>query len=305
MPQGTASEPAAGPDLPDVWLAELEQTEATQSFLSARQNYPLLVGHPNLYQCFLPQSWMIGNSHGVAGFLHPEGVYDDPKGGAFRAAVYARLRAHFQFQNEKKLFAEVDHHALFSINVHGRRRSAPRFTHIANLFAPATVDACLDHDSRGAVPGIKDDDNDWNTAGHADRVIVVDRNALQSFAKLYDESGTPPDRARLPALHAQTLLAVLRKLAAHPKRLGDLREEFRVTRHWNETGSQRNCTIRRETRVPGARGRGRAVRPALLRREPLEQDAAHQVHPEQPLRRPGPDRTAGRLPAAHQLRARL
>ena len=228
----------------------MEQAEATQSFLSARQNYPLLVEHPNLYKCFLPQAWMIANGHGVAGFLHPEGVYDAPKGGAFRAALYARLRAHFQFQNEKRLFAEVHHETLFSINVHGPRRSAPAFTHIANLFAPATVDACLDHDGRGAVPGIKDDDNDWNTAGHADRVVAVDPGALDNFAKLYDEPGTRRESARLPALHAQTLLAVLRKLAAHPRRLGDLREGFRFTRHWNETESQRDGTIRRETRFP-------------------------------------------------------
>ena len=161
-----------------------------------------------------------------------------------------RLRAHFQFHNEKKLFAEVDHHTLFSINVYGAQRSAPRSTHIANLFAPATVDACLDHDGHGAVPGFKDDDNQWNTAGHANRVVVVDPSALHSFAKLYDEPGTPPERVRLPALHAQTLLAVLRKLAAHPRRLGDLREGFRFTRHWNETESQRDGTIRRETRFP-------------------------------------------------------
>ena len=250
MPPGTASEPAAGPDLPDIWLAELEQAEATQSFLRARQNYPLLVGHPNLYKCFLPQSWMIGNGRGVAGFLHPEGVYDDPQGGTFRAALYARLRAHFQFQNEKRLFAEIHHETLFSINVHGRPRSTPKFAHIANLFASATVDACFDHDGRGAVPGIKNNDNDWNTAGHADRIVVVDPTALDSFTKLYDEPGTPRERARLPALHAQPLLAVLRKLAAHPQRLGDLREEFRVTRHWNETESQGDGTIRRETRFP-------------------------------------------------------
>ena len=116
------------------------------------------------------------------------------------------------------------------------------------------MDACLDHDGRGAVPGIKDDDNEWNAAGHADRVVVVDPSALQSFAKLYDQPGTPPERVRLPALHAQTLLAVLRKLAAHPRRLGDLREGFRFTRHWNETESQRDGTIRRETRFPADPG---------------------------------------------------
>ena len=236
----------------DIWLAELEQAEATQGFLSATQNYALLAGQKtNLYKCFLPQAWLIGSPDGVAGFLHPEGVYDDPKGGAFREALYPRLRSHFQFQNEKRLFAEVDHHALFSIDVHGRPRSAPRFTHIANLFAPATVDACLDHDGRGAVPGIKDDENDWNLSGHADRVVRVEPDALATFANLYDETGTPLGQARLPALHAGTLLRVLRKLAAHPRRLGDLGDDFDVATHWwNETTSQHDGTIRRDTRFP-------------------------------------------------------
>ena len=237
----------------DIWLAEMEQAEATQGFLSATQNYALLAGQKtNLYKCFLPQAWLIGSPDGVAGFLHPEGVYEDPEGGAFREALYPRLRSHFQFQNEQRLFAEVHHETLFSINVHGRPRSAPRFTHIANLFAPATVDACLDHDGRGAVPGIKDDENDWNLSGHADRVVRVEPDALATFANLYDEQGTPSGQARLPALHAGTLLTVLRKLAAHPRRLGDLGDDFDVATHWwNETTSQHDGTIRRDTRFPG------------------------------------------------------
>ena len=239
------------PGLRKDWLAELEQAEATQNFLNARQNYPLLVGQKaNLYKCFLPQAWMLGSEDGVSGFLHPEGVYDDPKGGAFREALYPRLRAHFQFQNEKRLFSEVHHETLFSINVYGSARPAPAFVHVANLFAPATIDACLDHDGHGSVPGIKDDTGGWNTAGHAHRAIKGDRDALDDFAKLYDEPGTPPLRARLPALHAKTLLAVLRKFAAHPKRLGDLKGEYHVTAHWHETMSQREGIICRETRFP-------------------------------------------------------
>ena len=250
-PYGTESTPGAGPDLRDVWLGELEQAEATQSFLSARQNYPLLVEQPNLYKCFLPQAWMIGSNHGVAGFLHPEGVYDTPRGGAFRAVLYPRLRAHFQFQNERKLFADVHHDVdPFSVNIYGPPRASVAFRHMANLFSPSTVDASMAHDGGGAVPSIKDDADDWNTAGHADRIVDVDPSALQSFVALYDEPGTPPERARLPALHAQTLLAVLRKLAAHRRRLGDLAEEFCVTRHWDETGSQRDGTTRRQTTFP-------------------------------------------------------
>ena len=247
--RGDAFERHAG--LREDWLAELEQAEATQAFLNARQSYPSLAGQQtNLYKCFLPQAWMIRSEGGVAGFLHPEGVYDDPKGGAFREALYPRLRAHFQFQNEKKLFSEVHHHTLFSINVYGKTRPSPSFAHIANLFTPATADACLEHDGRGPVSGIKDDANNWNTAGHAKRVVNVDPDALGNFAELYDEPGTPPLRARLPALHARTLLAVLRKFAAHPKRLSDLKDEFHVTAHWHETMAQREGTIRRETRFP-------------------------------------------------------
>ena len=240
---------ARSPALRVAWLHELEEAEATQAFLNARQNYPLLAGQKaNLYKCFLPQTQMIGSAKAAAGFLHPEGVYDDPKGGVFREALYSRLRAHFQFQNERKLFPDVYHHALFSINVYGAPRPLPAFLHMANLFATASVDASVDHHGRGPVPGIKDDGNDWSTVGHADRVVRVDRNALATFARLYDAPGTPPLRARLPALHAGTLLRVLRKLAAHPRRLGDLGDEFYVTLHWHETQSQHDGTIRRETR---------------------------------------------------------
>ena len=231
------------------WLAELEEAEAMRTYLSALQNYPLLSAQrTNLYKCFAPQAWAIASEAGVAGFLHPEGVYDDPKGGELREAIYSRLRGHFQFQNEKRLFPEVDHHTLFSVNVYGQARSSARSAHIANLFAPATVGACFDHDGAGPVPAIKDDRNDWNTVGHEQRIVEIDVPALGTFAELYDPPGTPPLRARLPALHSQVLLGVLRKFAAHPCRLGDLKgEDFFVTSHWNETTSQQDGTIRRQT----------------------------------------------------------
>ena len=238
--------------LREAWFEEMEGAAATQGFLNAVGNYPLLKGQQtNLFKCFLPLAWMVARrDRGATGLLHPDGVYDDPKGRRFREALYPRLRAHFQFQNEKRLFPEVHHHTLFSVNVYGPPRAEPAFQHIANLFAPATVDACLDHDGHGTVPGIKDDDGKWSLAGHAERVVAVGIGALETFAKLYDSEGTPPGRARLPALHATTLLGVLAKLEAHPRRLEDLGDDFCVTGHWHETMAQRDGTIRRETRFP-------------------------------------------------------
>jgi len=237
--------------LRDAWIAEAGEADAAQAFLNSKQNYPALAGQKaNLYKCFLPQGWMIGSNRGVAGFLHPEGVYEDPRGGGFRATLYPRLRSHFQFQNEKRLFAEVHHHTTFSVNVYCRPRASTEFSHIANLYATSTVDACFDHDGSGPVPPIKDDHNRWNVTGHTVRIIDVDADTLGVFGALSGEAGTGSTRARLPALHAKNLLNILDKLTRSPRRLENLGSDIAFSFHWDESGSQRDGTLRRETRFP-------------------------------------------------------
>ena len=237
--------------LRDAWLDEAEEAEATQAFLNARQNYPLLRGQQtNLYKCFLPQGWMIGSSGGVAGFLHPEGIYDDPNAGRFRATLYPRLRAHFQFHNEKRLFPEPDHETSFSINIYGQSLASPSFHHISNLYSSSTVDACFEHDGSGSVPGIKDDKNRWCTSGHADRIISVDDRVLDVFSALSGNAEGRSIEARLLGLHTTAFLSVLKKLASYPRHLSDLAEDASSPMHWHESMSQRDGTIARETRFP-------------------------------------------------------
>ncbi|MDH2374872.1 hypothetical protein QD228_13580 [Cobetia sp. 3AK] len=246
------------PGLQDAWLADYQQSDATQAFLNNVSNYPLLKGvQTNLYKCFLPTAWRLGNDKAISGFLHPEGIYDDPKGGLLRKAVYPRLRAHFQFINETKLFSEVHNQTQFSINIHGAEKSAPSFLQLANLFIPTTIDQCFSHDGHGIVSGIKEEIEEngrtkarWNFTGHADRVIRIDDEALQLFAKLYDSEGTPSLQARLPALHARQLTEVLKCFARQPKRLGDLKGEYSSTVMFDETYAQRDGTIERKTQFP-------------------------------------------------------
>jgi hypothetical protein len=236
------------PGLQDAWTAELEQAEATQNFLNGTQNYPVLKGMPaNSYKCFLPLGWRLTDGQGVAAYLHPEGPYEDPKGGALREAVYPRLRAHFQFINELQLFAEVHHRTKYSINIYSLPQAQPAFDQLANLFIPATVDTCYTHDGTDTVGGIKTEDGKWNIAGHRDRFMRVTDTTLAVFAQLYDEQGTPPRRARLPALHARALQSVLDKLAAYPRRLADLGNDYTSTEMWNETMQQKDGTIHRRT----------------------------------------------------------
>jgi hypothetical protein len=228
------------------WTHELEETTATKNFLNAFQNYPDLKGmQTNLYKCFLPVGWMLAGRHGVVGLLHPDGNYDDPKGGDFRAAIYSRLRYHFQFVNEEQLFREVGHPAKFSVNVYGPEQKQIGFDNIANLYNPSTIDNCYSHDGSGPVGGIKNDEGKWNVAGHADRIVHVSEEQLVLFARLYDEPGTRPKAARLPSLHAETLLGVLAKLAAFPRRIADLGEDYRLTEMWHEKNRQKDGTIKR------------------------------------------------------------
>ena len=234
--------PASRPE----YIGECVATEGLAAFLNGIQNYALLKGlQSNLYKCFLPLVWRVGS--GVQALLHPEGPYDDPKGKALRSSIYGRLRAHYQFINELKLFAEVHNLTTFSINVYGKQTDTIAFKTIANLFAPGTVNESLSHTGGGATPGIKREEGGWNTAGHANRVIEVDAGVLAAFAKLYDAPGTPLQQARLPAVHSRELVFVLAKLARQPRRLVDLKSEYFTLEMWHETGAQRDGTIRRET----------------------------------------------------------
>lgn len=247
------------PAIKRSWLAEYEQSSGTQSFLGDINNYPLLQGQKaNLYKCFLPQAWSNTSVKGVSGFLHPQGVYEDTKGAELRKVLYLRLRATFQYTNETLLFKEVDNHTRYGANIYGSIQVTPSFIAISNLFTPGTIDQCFSHNGQGEVPGIKQEiisssgspQSVWCFEGHFDRIIKIGEEQLELFAELYDEPGTLPLAARLPALHAKQLLAVLERFTAQSQRLGDIQDEYFYTQHWNEVNAVKDETIYKETAFP-------------------------------------------------------
>jgi len=235
----------------DDYLLEAASLQGVQAYLNAGGNYPLLAGvQTNLYKCFLTRAWELSAREGVTALIHQDGLFDDPKGGALREAAYARLRWAFRFKNELQLFADVDHQRPYVQTVSGAIRPGADFRIIANLFHPSTIGASLAHDGAGTVPGIKTDDGDFEVRGHSSRVVRVTATELALFAQLFDKPGTPAARARLPLVHSAEALEVLRKLAAHPRRLGDLGDAVYGSEMWHETNAQKDGTIRRETRLP-------------------------------------------------------
>lgn len=234
-----------------AYFVEYESMTGELSFMNAEQNYSDLRGQQtNLYKCFLPQGWEHGNDKGVSAFIHPEGVYDDPKGGALREKMYPRLRKHFMFANERKLFPEVDHHTTFSLNVYGGPQTVS-FDTISNLYDANTIIQSYENegDSFLSIPGIKDESGNWNVVGHPSRIIHITKNELQTFAKLFDGNNSWKE-ARLPVLHAKELLEVLRLIANSHRTISDISDEVFTTTMWEETGSQVNGTIVRKVHFP-------------------------------------------------------
>ena len=231
-----------------LYFDEYVGTAGQQTFLNAIQNYPDLKGQQtNLFKCFLPQAWMVAGKNGVSAFIHPDGVYDDPRGGALRKELYPRLCYHFQFTNEMRLFDDVHHNTVYSLNIYNNHFS-DKFDTINNLFVIDTIEQCYAQGAKGLVPGIKDDSG-WCTQGHPDRVIHVGRHELKMFAKLFDGSDNWQE-ARLPVLHARQLVEVLEKFAEYDTDIISLGEAISTNEMWHETNRQKDGTIKRDVHFP-------------------------------------------------------
>ncbi|MCC8254379.1 Eco57I restriction-modification methylase domain-containing protein [Vibrio campbellii] len=241
------------PALEQAYFSEYEEASATQNFLNGLVNYPELKGiQTNLYKCFLPLSWQINSRDGVTGLVHPEGVYDDPKGGSLREKIYQRLALHCQYQNELQLFVGTNDHGRmrFGVHIYSNGKSEISFNSINNLYTPKTVDECFSSDGSGICPGIKDDEGNWSLKGHSGRIVKVTHSELKLFAQLFDTDGVKGEQARLPSIHSTSLISVLKKFASQNVKLSDVRNGYISLEMWHETNAQKDGTISRMTQHP-------------------------------------------------------
>lgn len=206
-----------------IYNDELMEVQCSGAFMNAYANYPLLVGQQtNLYKCVLTNTFDLASvENGYIGILCPESIYDDPKGQPLRRELYKRLRYHFQYQNELRLFAEVHHHTVYGDQLLGpRRSSSPRFASLSNLFHPNTVDACFAHDGHGECGGIKDKNGNWNTSAHKNRIVWFGEEELQILAKTFEDSDDW-EGTKLVGIHNKEIINVLKKLSLFPYHVSD------------------------------------------------------------------------------------
>jgi type I restriction-modification system DNA methylase subunit len=234
-------------DLKDAWTSEMVTSVGMQAYIASTQNFPLLRRvKSNLYKCFIPLGWSLVCPRGIVSLLHPEGHFDDSNAGHLREKIYKRLRYHFQFVNEKRLFSDVGNQAKFSINIYAEPKDEILFDHIANLFIPSTIDACYVSDGFGVLHGYKDNNGIWNTSGHSGRIVKVGIDQLKLFATLYDGQEVPAIQARLPVIHAGVLLAILQRLANAPSKLLDVGNDCENGHTWSEPSSINDGLIQRD-----------------------------------------------------------
>lgn len=234
--------------LRDLYRSEEVEHAGSAAFLNAYCNYPLLEGQQtNLYKCILENGFSLVSDSGFMGMLHPETVYDDPNGKALRKELYLRLRCHFQYENELRLFAEVHHHTKYGDQLYGPRSSSPNFISINNLFHPNTVDACFAHDGSGVCGGIKTEDGRWNTEAHKDRIVTYTEKELRVLSEAF-ENGADWQSVKLTSVHAKVIIDMLERFSQFPKHVKDFSPI--ITVDLDETGAVNSGIIKRETFYP-------------------------------------------------------
>lgn len=230
------------PEVYHEWLTAFETTSGNKLFFNSLITYPLLNGNKaDLFKVFLPTIWRHSAENAVQGLVHPDTVYTETKGDTLRAETYRRVRKHYQFCNELKLFADVDHHVEFSLNIYGKPQDHVDFESVNNLYSAKTLGRCRTVSRSAAIEGKKDSNGKWNVNGHPDRILHFDDQTLAGIAKIF---GGNPAAPLLPSIHAIELLAILEKFGRCPQRLDDFGDDLTISHCWHETNAQKDGTIR-------------------------------------------------------------
>ena len=204
----------------------------TSEYIGSAQAFPLLTAlRPDLYRCFMEQTWNHSSHDGVVSLVHPESHFTDDKAQELREGTYLRLRRHWQFINELMLY-EITHHKRYGIHVYGPTKNSVNFLMASSLYHPDTVERSLRHDASGEEPGIKDPDGNWDLRPHLRRITHVTDETLGVWHEAMEDNSVPVRQTRMVYTVNSTAAEVL-KIVAWQKRIGSLAFEF--SSGWNET----------------------------------------------------------------------
>ncbi|KAF0842569.1 Eco57I restriction-modification methylase domain-containing protein [Nocardia caishijiensis] len=221
-------------------------------YLASAIDHPILAGlRPDLYRCFMERTWRSSSTRGITSLIHPESHFTEARAHGLRRACYRRLKRHWQFRNEFKLFTEINNTRQYGVHVYGSD-SDVRFLQGSALYHPDVPARSLQarrsgYDSSTIVPGVKDPDGKWDVRPHPERIIEITESDLAGWATLIDEPGTPGAEARMLYPVNRASAAVLDKISESP-RLSDI--GFQWTFGWNETTDRKLGFFESRSAIP-------------------------------------------------------
>ncbi|TDU33759.1 hypothetical protein BXY82_3056 [Gelidibacter sediminis] len=236
----------------EAYFNEYIAIESAATFMNGHQNYPYLKGQQtNLYKCIIENGFTLTAKEGFMGLLHPESIYDDPKGIPFRKEIFSRLEYHFQFHNALYLFSEIKDGNKFSINVYRGRKEDVSFINIANLYHPSTVSLIFNAGKTDQIVGglkIKTEEGyTWNLLGHPSRKVLLTKKELQIVAQAIDNNDAWQS-TKLPNIHSVETIELLNRFASFETKLSDFKNI--ITECWHQTNDVNSGIIKAETKFP-------------------------------------------------------
>lgn len=234
------------PGAQHFYVDELSTAVALRSYLSSARTYSHLIGlRPDLYRCFMEQTWRHMGSAGVVSLIHPETHFTEEKAGSLREGAYLRLRRHWQFINELQFF-EIHHMVKYGIHVYGPPRN-PLFLHAASLYHPDTVLRSLAHDGSGPEPGIKDLNGQWDLRPHSKRISTVSDHELRTWRDVLEPETVPVRQSQMLYAVSSSVSDVLQKLSEQ-SRMRDL--GLTISFGWDENAAFRKGYFTKHWGVP-------------------------------------------------------
>ncbi|MGO2865759.1 MAG: Eco57I restriction-modification methylase domain-containing protein [Corynebacterium casei] len=214
----------------------VSESVSTSAVLGSVSDYPHLQGQQSdLYRGFMERTWSNISDEGVVSLIHPESHFTEKKAAPLRRGAYQRLRRHWQFINALMLF-DIDDHVVYGVHVYSSKLDSPDFLNAGRMYHPQTAAESLQHDGSGPLPGIKDDNFNWDRRPHKDRIQIVDLETLKVWKSILEDKDTPLLDSRMVYTVNTEAASVLKKLAEAP-RIKELGLQF--SSGWHESADKK------------------------------------------------------------------
>lgn len=195
-----------------AFLEDFQSARGNMEITSSQVMNPFAGGGANnLYRCFVDLAFRLTTIDGYSALIHQDTHLGDPKAGDFRKFWFQRIRKHFNFVNmiQIKNFAEVRKTVQFSINIYSGSEGEVGFDQFTYAYLPSQVEESYSHDGSGPIGGLRDKNNNWNTAGHKKRILRITKKDLQTISDLNGDLIDDVLQTRLPQPFSENMLQLL------------------------------------------------------------------------------------------------